>query len=34
MIRQHQAGIDGLNEGLSLLHALLNQHWQTIWSII
>lgn len=33
LIRQHQAGIDGLNEGLSLLHTLLNQHWQTIWPL-
>ncbi|MDD9339944.1 MAG: VasL domain-containing protein [Providencia heimbachae] len=31
LIRQHQAGIDGLNEGLSIIQILLSQHWQAIW---
>ncbi|EKT56022.1 VasL domain-containing protein [Providencia burhodogranariea] len=31
LIRQHQAGIEGLNEGLSLIQILLSQHWQVIW---
>lgn len=31
LIRQHQNGIAGLNEGLSLLRHLLNRHWQGLW---
>lgn len=31
--RQHQAGLDGLNEGLYLIHKLLTQHWQTLWPV-
>ncbi|BBG59236.1 VasL domain-containing protein [Providencia rustigianii] len=31
LIRQHQAGIVGLNEGLSLLQHLLNRYWQGLW---
>ncbi|MTB41039.1 MULTISPECIES: VasL domain-containing protein [unclassified Providencia] len=31
LIRQHQNGIVGLNEGLILLQHLLNQHWQGLW---
>ncbi|UXA33439.1 type VI secretion system ImpA family N-terminal domain-containing protein [Proteus terrae] len=31
--RQHQAGLDGLNEGLYLIHNILTQHWQTLWPI-
>ncbi|MTC76255.1 hypothetical protein GKR75_18680 [Providencia sp. wls1919] len=31
LIRQHQNGIAGLNEGLSLLQHLLSRHWQGLW---
>ncbi|MCK9781375.1 MULTISPECIES: VasL domain-containing protein [Enterobacterales] len=31
--RQNQAGLDGLNEGLYLIHKILTQHWQTLWPI-
>ncbi|WP_273846664.1 VasL domain-containing protein [Providencia rettgeri] len=31
LIRQHQNGIEGLNEGLSLLQHLLRHHWQGLW---
>ncbi|WP_272692926.1 VasL domain-containing protein [Providencia sp. PROV164] len=31
LIRQHQNGIAGLNEGLSLLQHLLSHHWQGLW---
>lgn len=31
--RQHQAGLDGLNEGLYLIHNMLTQHWQTLWPV-
>ncbi|EPW2021080.1 VasL domain-containing protein [Escherichia coli] len=31
LIRQHQNGIAGLNEGLSLLQHLLTCHWQDLW---
>lgn len=31
LCRQQQAGLNGLNEGLSLIHKILIQHWQTIW---
>ncbi|MEI9747744.1 VasL domain-containing protein [Moellerella wisconsensis] len=33
LIRQHQAGINGLNEGLSLLERLISQHWQALWPL-
>ena len=33
LIRQHQAGMGGLNEGLSLLQYLLSQYWQTLWPL-
>lgn len=31
VIRQHQLGFNGLNEGLTLLQTLLSQYWQNIW---
>ncbi|WP_368879424.1 type VI secretion system ImpA family N-terminal domain-containing protein [Proteus terrae] len=31
--RQHQAGLDGLNEGLHLIHNILTQHWQILWPV-
>lgn len=31
--RQHQSGLDGLNEGLYLTHKILTQHWQTVWPV-
>ncbi|MEI9751291.1 VasL domain-containing protein [Moellerella wisconsensis] len=33
IIRQQQNGLSGLNDGLSLLEYLLNQHWQTLWPL-
>lgn len=33
LIRQQQAGMTGLNEGLSLLQRLLSLHWQTLWPL-
>ena len=33
LIRQHQAGMTGLSEGLALLQHLLTQHWQTLWPL-
>lgn len=33
LIRQHQAGMTGLSEGLALLQHLLAQHWQTLWPL-
>lgn len=31
--RQHQAGLNGLNEGLYFIQSILTQHWQTLWPI-
>lgn len=31
LCRQHQSGLDGLNEGLGLTHRVLIQYWQTLW---
>ncbi|MBJ2117298.1 VasL domain-containing protein [Proteus penneri] len=31
--RQNQTGLDGLNEGLYLIHKIFIQHWQTLWPV-
>ncbi|MBG2876491.1 type VI secretion system ImpA family N-terminal domain-containing protein [Proteus alimentorum] len=31
--RQNQTGLDGLNEGLYLIHKILTQHWQILWPV-
>ncbi|MBG3130674.1 type VI secretion system ImpA family N-terminal domain-containing protein [Proteus mirabilis] len=33
LCRQHQSGLDGLNEGLYLIHKILTQYWQTLWPV-
>lgn len=33
LCHQQQAGLTGLNEGLSLINRILTQYWQTLWPV-